>query len=232
MYYSVAIDGPSGAGKSTLARRIAEELGFLYVDTGALYRALALAAQRAGITPDDEVAVEALLARTVVDLAREDGVPKVLLQGEDVSEAIRAHEISKLASDLSALPVVRAFLLQKQRDFTLHHNVIMDGRDIGTVVLPDANVKIFLTADTECRARRRYDELMERGQDVSFEDVYRDVLSRDENDSRRALAPLRPAEDALIVNTTGNAWALSLRILLDTIRSRLSLPEPQTLSPE
>jgi cytidylate kinase len=218
----VAIDGPSGAGKSTIARHVARALGFLYVDTGALYRALALLARRRGVVLADEDGVAALFPEADVRLTYEDGVLSVFLGGEDVTGAIRAHEISQAASDISKLPAVRAFLLDTQRAFARAQDVIMDGRDIGTVVLPNADVKIFLTADPEERARRRFLELEARGAPVDYDTVRVDIIRRDENDARRAFAPLRPANDAIWVDTTGNTWEKSMQLILDLVKGKLA----------
>ena len=221
-YKCVAVDGPSGAGKSTLAKLLAEALGYLYVDTGAIYRTVGLAARKRGIAPQDQAAVSAMLPQLRIELRHgEDGLQHMLLDGEDVTEAIRQHEISAYASGVSAIPEVRAFLLDRQRELARTQNVIMDGRDIGTVVLPGADVKIFLTASPEDRARRRYEELVARGQQADYDTVYRDLLERDEHDSSRAAAPLRQAEDAILVDTTGNSLEQSFDVLLATIREKL-----------
>lgn len=219
---SVAIDGPSGAGKSTLARQAAQALGFLYVDTGAIYRTVALACSRNGISPENPEQVAALLPNLHIDLDYgADGVQRMLLDGEDVSDQIRTPEISMLTSAVSALPEVRAFLLEKQRELARTRNVIMDGRDIGTVVLPQATVKIYLTADAEARAQRRCAELREKGMDVSFDEVLRDVRERDENDSNRKVSPLRRADDARLVDTTLLDLEQSLEVLISVIREGL-----------
>ena len=219
---SVAVDGPSGAGKSTLAKLLARELGFLYVDTGAIYRTVGLKAFRAGVDPEDAAAVTALLDGLDIGMRYGgDGLQHMYLDGEDVTDAIRQHAISRYASCVSAIPAVRAFLLDRQRALARENDVIMDGRDIGTVVLPGADVKIFLTASPEDRARRRYEELRQRGQDADYDTVLSDILQRDEHDTSRAAAPLRQAEDALLVDTTGNSLEKSLGVLLDTIKERL-----------
>ena len=216
------MDGPSGAGKSTMAKRLAEALGFVYVDTGAIYRTLGLLACRQGVAPDDAAAVTALLPDADIRLRYgSDGLQHMYLGGEDVTESIRRPEISKYASSVSAIPAVRAFLLNMQRDLARTHDVIMDGRDIGTVVLPAADVKIFLTASAEDRARRRFDELRKRGQEADYDTVLRDIILRDEHDTRRSAAPLRQAKDALLVDTTGNSLDESLDVLLETIKERL-----------
>lgn len=220
---SIAIDGPSGAGKSTLARRLAAELGYIYVDTGAMYRTIGLYAVEHGANPKDEAAVVALLPEIKLDLRYVDGAQHMFLNGEDVSGRIRTEEISMAASGVSAHPQVRAFLLEAQRALARGSNVIMDGRDIGTVVLPDAQVKLFLTADAEDRARRRYEELCARGESVRYEDVLEDVRQRDYNDTHRAAAPLKAAEDAQIVDTTGCAFEDSFTRLLAAINARLEV---------
>ena len=199
--FSVAIDGPAGAGKSTIARRVAERLGLIYVDTGALYRTVGLAMSRAGTDLVSPQAVDALLKRIHVELAFQNGEQRVLLDGEDVSEAIRMPEASMMASRCSALPAVRAYLLDLQRNMAKTRSVVMDGRDIGTVVLPGADIKIFLTASAEVRARRRYNELRAKGQDVTYAQVLDDMQKRDYNDTHRAAAPLKQAEDAVLLLT-------------------------------
>lgn len=216
---SVAIDGPSGAGKSTLARQAARVLGFLYVDTGAIYRTVALACQRNGVDSTEGGRVAVLLPELKIDLDYgEDGAQRMLLNGEDVSDQIRTPEISMLTSKVSALPEVRAYLLEKQRELARTRNVIMDGRDIGTVVLPDATVKIYLTAKAEARAQRRCAELREKGMDVSFEEILQDVEQRDYNDMHRDISPLRQAEDARLVDTTLLDLEQSLDVLVSMIR--------------
>ena len=222
MSVAIAIDGPAGAGKSTIARLAAKELGFIYVDTGALYRAIGLAASRKGYTADDKEAVIGMLSTIKVELAfNEKQEQIVLLDGEDVSGLIRTPEISMMASAVSAIPEVRAFLLDLQRNMAHTENVIMDGRDIGTVVLPDAKVKIFLSASPECRGRRRYDELVEKGMDVKYEDILSDVVARDYADSHRDIAPLKPADNAIIVDTSGEDLETSVNKLLTVMREQL-----------
>ncbi len=200
---NIAIDGPSGAGKSTVAKALAKKLGYIYVDTGALYRAIGLYVRRAGVLPEDSAGVIALLPEIDVRLAYENGEQKVLLSGEDVGSLIRTNEISAYASKVSAIPEVRTFLLELQRDMARKNNVIMDGRDIGTVILPDADVKIFMTASPEARIRRRYEELLASGQSVTLEEVAAAVRERDKNDSTRKVAPAIPAADAVFVDNSG-----------------------------
>ncbi len=220
-YKSIAIDGPSGAGKSTLAKLLASELGYLYVDTGAIYRTVGLCAFRRGIAPEDRAGVVAMLGTFSLDLKHgEDGLQHMYLDGEDVSEDIRRPEISMYASAVSALPEVREFLMEMQRGLARRQNVIMDGRDIGTVVLPDADLKLFLTASAEDRAQRRYAELREKGIVTDFETVLADMATRDKNDASRAAAPLRQAEDAVLVDTTGNTLEESFQMLLKTVKER------------
>lgn len=199
---AVAIDGPSGAGKSTIAKLLAKELRFIYVDTGALYRAIGYMALRQGISLQDAAGIEALLPDLRLEIRYMDGSQRVLVNGEDVSDKIRTPEVSMAASAVSSLPAVRRFLLDLQRDMAKTNNVIMDGRDIGTVVLPDARVKIFLTASAEVRARRRFEELKEKGVPTTYDEVLADMEKRDYDDSHRAAAPLKAAEDAILVDTS------------------------------
>lgn len=221
-YRSIAIDGPSGAGKSTLAKRLAQELGFLYVDTGAIYRTVGLAARRRGIDPADADAVSAILGSLAITMGYgEDGLQHMFLDGEDVTQAIRENEISACASKAAAIPAVRDFLLEMQRKTAREHDVIMDGRDIGTVVLPRADVKIYLTAAAEARAERRCRELLERGQKADFDQVLQEVKERDRRDIERETAPLRQADDAVLADTTGLDLEGSFRLLLGIIRERL-----------
>lgn len=222
--YSIAIDGPSGSGKSTLARLLAERLGFLYLDTGAIYRAVGLYASRAGAETTDNDAVAALLPRLQkISFSHEGGVQRVYLGDEDVSDAIRTPEASIHASHVAANPVVRSFLLDMQREFAETHNVVMDGRDIGTVVLPCASLKVFLTATAQRRAERRYAELTARGMNEDFDQVLTDIKARDQRDIERAISPLRPAADAVILDTTELDLAGSLDALLDLAHTRLGL---------
>lgn len=217
---NVAIDGPAGAGKSTVARGAAKELGYIYVDTGALYRTVALAATRNGVLESAEK-TEQMLKDITVDLAFDDaGAQCVYLNGEDVSSLIRTPEISMAASNVSKIPAVRAFLLGLQRDIAAKNNVIMDGRDIATVVLPDAQVKIFLTASPECRAERRYKELLEKGENVKYDDVLADVNARDYQDSHREIAPLKPAEDSVVADTSGKSLPQSIEMIISVIKEK------------
>ncbi len=220
-FVAVAIDGPSGAGKSTIAKRLAATLGYVYVDTGAMYRTVGLAMLRRGIDVNDKSAVIAALADIEVSIAYVDGTQRVLLCGEDVSDQIRTPEVSMAASVTSAIPEVRKFLFETQQKLARENNVIMDGRDIGTVVLPNAKVKIFLSASVEDRARRRFDELKEKGMDVSFEDVLEDMKQRDYNDSHRDVAPLRAADDAVSVDTTGNTLEESVALMESIVKEKL-----------
>lgn len=218
---NVAIDGPAGAGKSTVSRRAAAELGFIYVDTGALYRAVGLNALRNGIDTKNSRAVTLSLLNLKVELAFVDGEQRVLLGGEDVSQAIRTPEASMAASDVSAVPAVRAFLFDLQRDIAAKNNCIMDGRDIGTVVLPKAQVKIYLTAAPEERAMRRYKELCEKGISANYDEVLAEMIERDYNDSHREIAPLKPAEDAAVVDTTGMTLEQSVQTIITHVKEKL-----------
>lgn len=200
---SIAIDGPSGAGKSTIAKRVAKLFGFVYVDTGAIYRTIGLEAFNRGISTKDKEKVLQILLEINIDLFYNDaGEQRMFLNGEDVSEKIRLPEISMCASDVSAFPEVREYLMDMQRNMALKYDVIMDGRDIGTVILPNADLKVFLTASAEERAKRRYKELIRRGNDVSFEYVLEDMKKRDEQDMNRAAAPLVPANDSVYLDTS------------------------------
>lgn len=207
---NVAIDGPAGAGKSTVAKGVAKKLGFIYVDTGALYRAIGVHALRNGIDTKDADGVGSLLDGIKVELKFVDGTQKVFLCGEDVSEAIRTPDASMAASNVSAIPAVRAFLLDLQREIASKNNCLMDGRDIGTVVLPDAQIKIFMTADVEERAMRRYKELQEKGINDSYDQVLSEMKERDFQDSNRPIAPLKPADDSVIFDSTGHTLQQSI----------------------
>ena len=221
--FAIAIDGPAGAGKSSVAKAAAKELGFTYVYTGAIYRAIALYMLENGVDIEDPAAVTKALPGVEVSLEYGEAGQRTLLGGRDVSEEIRTQEVSMATSRVSALPEVRSFLLDMQRSLAEQSRVIMDGRDIGTVVLPRADVKIFLTASVEDRARRRYQELCQRGTAKDFDQLLREIEQRDYNDTHRAAAPLRPAEDAVVLDTTGNTFQQSLRQILDIIRERIAL---------
>lgn len=199
---NIAIDGPAGAGKSSVAKAVAAKLGFIYVDTGALYRSIGINALRHSIATDDTEAVTDLLPDTKVELKFIDGIQRVFLNGEDVSEAIRMPEASMAASNVSAIPAVRSFLLDLQRDMAKNNNVIMDGRDIGTVILPDAQYKFFLTASAEVRADRRFRELKDKGIEVDYNALLEEIIQRDYNDSHRETAPLKQADDAILIDSS------------------------------
>lgn len=218
---SIAIDGPGGAGKSTIAKALAKKLGFIYVDTGALYRAIGLYMINKGVDLKNAAAVTEKLDEVKVELKYVNGEQRVLLCGDGVSEDIRKPEVSMAASDVSAIPAVRDFLLGLQRKMASENNVIMDGRDIGTVVLPNAQIKLFLTASAEERAMRRYKELIEKGKKVEYETVYKELCERDYQDSHREVAPLKPADDATIIDTTGNDLEKSVQVLTDFILPKL-----------
>ncbi len=218
---SVAIDGPAGAGKSTIARRAAKELGFTYVDTGALYRAIGLFCTDNGVDVSNSEEVIKILPGINIRIIFTDGEQRVILNGKDVSNEIRTEKASMTASIVSAIPGVRSFLLELQRSFAKSANVIMDGRDIGTVVLPDADVKIFLTASPESRADRRTKQLAAKGTIADYNDVLSDIIKRDYNDSHRDTAPLKPAEDSIIVDTTELTLRQSIKRITDIIREKL-----------
>lgn len=218
---SVAIDGPSGAGKSTISRKAAELYGFIYVDTGAIYRTIGLASKLYGIDADNSAAVVEMLPKLSIKMMYNDaGEQRMYLDGNDVSRDIRLPEVSMLASKVSAIPEVRAFLVEMQRSMAREHDVIMDGRDIGTVILPDADLKIFLTADAEDRARRRYDELTAKGVECSFDEVLADMIKRDAQDTARAAAPLKPADDAVLLDTSGNTLGQSIEAVCGLISEK------------
>ena len=218
---SIAIDGPSGAGKSTLAKRLAKELGYIYVDTGAMYRSIGLYALRRGVDPKNADVVQALLPDIQLDIRLQDGSQHVYLNGEDVSTDIRAEAVGMAASAVSAHPAVRAFLLDTQRNLAKGQNILMDGRDIGTVVLPDATVKIFLTASPEARAERRRKELEEKGQPADFATVLADIQQRDYQDTHRAVAPLKQAQDAVLVDSSDIDFEQTFALLKKTILERI-----------
>lgn len=222
---AVAIDGPSGAGKSTIARAAAQQLGYLYIDTGALYRSVGLFALRQGADPGANGQVEMLLPQIDLTLRHEKGVQQVYLNGENVSSEIRHPPVSMAASQVAAHPAVRQFLLELQRKIARENNVIMDGRDIGTVVLPDAQVKIFLTASAQARAKRRFLELREKGEQVTFEEVLKDIEKRDYNDSHREAAPLCQAPDAVLADTTTLDLEASIQLVKDIIQKKSKTEE-------
>ena len=219
---NVAIDGPAGAGKSTIAKAAARELGYIYVDTGALYRTVALSAKNIGVLDDlNDENIQKIIDSSVVELKYIDGAQAVFLNGEDVSSLIRTPEISMGASTISAKPAIRAFLLGLQQDIAKKNNVIMDGRDIATVVLPNADVKICLFASPECRAQRRYKELIEKGESVMYEDVLADVNQRDYQDSHREVAPLKPSKDSIMLDTSELNLEESIEAVINTIKERV-----------
>ena len=221
-FYSIAVDGPAGAGKSSLSKKLAEVYSLVYLDTGAIYRTVGLACYRRGVDRKDETAVSAVLPELDIRIRyNEEGQQRMILNGEDVSEAIRMPEISLCASEVSALPSCRAYLLDMQRRFAREYNVILDGRDIGTVVLPNADLKIYLTASSEARAQRRFLELQQKGVKANFEEVLRDIILRDEQDMNRAIAPLRQAEDAVLVDTSELNLQESLEALCALVDERL-----------
>ncbi len=220
-FRSIAIDGPAGAGKSTLARKLAEQLGYIYVDTGAIYRTVALKALWEKANPADPAQVVPLLEGLEIHMGYEDGVQKMYLEGEDVSGAIRRHKVSGAASQVSAIPEVRSFLLEFQRKLARESSVVMDGRDIGTVVLPNADVKIFLTAAPEARARRRLLELEQRGETANFDTILRDIKERDYQDEHRPIAPLKQAADAVLLDTTDLDLGQSMSHLLALVKEKI-----------
>lgn len=224
MGINIAIDGPGGAGKSTVARAVAKQLGFIYVDTGAIFRAIGLKFVRTGKSFTNENIIS-VLPGTELSLTHIDGEQHIIIDGEDVSSLIRTQEISSAASKVSAVPEVRAFLLDLQRDIARKNNVIMDGRDVGTVILPNAEVKIFLTANVEVRARRRHRELMAKGLETpdTFERVLKEVAERDKADSERATAPLKPAEDAVLVDTSDMDFEQSVQTVINIIRRKVNV---------
>ena len=223
-HYSIAIDGPSGAGKSTLARALAEKFGFMYADTGAIYRTVGLSMLRGGIDPKDADAVSARLPELKIELVHaDDGLQHMYLNGEDVTSEIRTPEVSMAASAVSAHPSVRAFLMDAQRDLAKENNVIMDGRDIGTVVLPDADLKIFITASSQERAWRRTLELAERGTPKPYEEVLAEMEQRDRDDETRAAAPLRQADDAVLLDNSTLTFQETVEVAEQIIRERLQL---------
>lgn len=215
---NVAIDGPAGAGKSSISRKAAEQLGYIYVDTGALYRTVGVSAMRKGIDMASDEAIASVLPQTQVEMKFIDGEQRMFLCGEDVSKEIRFPEASMAASRVSAVPAVRDFLFNLQKELAQKNDCIMDGRDIGTVVLPEAQVKIFLTASPQCRAQRRCKELLEKGMEVNYDEVLADIVKRDYDDSHRAIAPLKPAEDSILLDTSEIDLEASIRLVVDTIK--------------
>lgn len=214
---SIAIDGPAGAGKSTLSRKLAENFGYIYVDTGALYRTVGLKFLNLGFDTDLSCNISEILEKTTVDIRFVDGQQRVFLDDKDVSDDIRTPKASMMASAVSAKPEVRAFLIDMQRKLAKENNIVMDGRDIGTVVLPDATVKIYLTASAEARAKRRFDELVLKGEKVSYKEVYDDMVQRDYNDMSRKIAPLKKADDAILADTSDLDLAESLELLIKIV---------------
>ena len=222
MNYAIAIDGPAGAGKSTIAKILAMELELIYVDTGALYRTIGYYMTQQGIDTADTDAVATALNGLKVELKYVDGVQRVFANGTDVSDLIRTPAMSMAASTVSAIPAVRAYLLDTQRELAATHSVVMDGRDIGTVILPDAKVKIFLTASAESRAKRRFDELQAKGDPATYEEVLADMIKRDYDDSHRAIAPLKQAQDAIPVDTSGETLEQSVARLKEIVYNKLN----------
>lgn len=222
MYKSIAIDGPSGAGKSSIAKAVAYQLEYIYVDTGALYRSIGLFVNSKGIDTTDGNKIKAILNEINVELKFIDGTQCVFLNGEDVSEKIRLPEVSMYASNVSAIKEVRDFLFDLQQNIAKSNDIIMDGRDIGTVVLPNANVKIFLTAPAEVRAKRRYDEHVAKGLDVDYDTILQDIIKRDYNDSHREIAPLKQADDAILIDTSDKNLQESIEIVKNTILNNIN----------
>ena len=218
--FKIAIDGPGGAGKSTIAKAVAKKLGIVYVDTGALYRTVGYFVRSKNVDPKDAEAVSALLPQISIEIKYIEGAQHVFLNGEDLGDRIRTPEMSMYASAVSAIGNVRAFLLDTQRDIAKKNSVIMDGRDIGTVILPDAEVKIFLTASEECRARRRYNELLEKGVKATYEDVLREMNERDKNDSTRDIAPTAAAEDALLLDNSDLSFEESVDAVINIVKEK------------
>ena len=222
MNYRIALDGPSGAGKSTIAKRLSAELGFVYVDTGAMYRTVGLYCLQNNVDTDDEAAVAAVLPNINIELKYVDGEQRIFLNGADVSADIRMNEVSMAASKTSAYKAVRGFLLDSQRNVAKTQSVIMDGRDIGTVVLPDAEIKIFIVGDATVRAKRRHKELLEKGQNISLQEVLEDIITRDHNDTNRAEAPLKQADDAVLLDTTYKNFEEAYKSVLEIVKSKMA----------
>ncbi len=221
MSFNIAIDGPSGAGKSSISKEVAKRLGIIYVDTGALYRSIGLYFYKNNISLDDTKIIVSELKNISVELGYQNGEQQVFLNGENVSAEIRLHIISEYASKVSAITEVREYLLNMQRDIAKNNDIIMDGRDIGTVVLPDASLKIFLTASAEVRAKRRYDELTQKGQQVVYETILKDIIDRDYRDTHREIAPLKAADDAVILDTSELDFEQSVQSILDLIKEHM-----------
>lgn len=220
--YRIALDGPSGAGKSTIAKRLSAELGFVYVDTGAMYRTIGLYCLQNNIDTADEQKVSSVLPKIKIELKYVDGEQRIILNGTDVSSEIRMNEVSMAASKVSAYKEVRKFLLDAQRNVAKEQSVIMDGRDIGTVVLPDAEIKIFIVGDATVRAKRRHKELLEKGQDISLQEVLEDIITRDHNDTNRAESPLAQADDAILLDTTYKNFEQAYASVLEIVKSKMS----------
>ncbi len=218
--FKIAIDGPSGAGKSTVAKALAKALGIVYVDTGALYRTVGYFVRQKNTDPKNAEAVAALLPEVTIEVKYENGVQRVYLNGEDLGDKIRQPEISMYASAVSAIPAVRAFLLETQKDIARKNSVVMDGRDIGTVILPDAEVKIFMTASNEARAQRRYEELIAKGQTVEYETVLAEMIERDHNDKNREIAPAVPAPDAVLLDNSGMTIEENVSAVIEIIKKK------------
>ena len=221
--FNVAIDGPSGAGKSSVSKEAAKRMGFIHIDTGALYRSLAYSAIKNKININDEISLKNMLNMTKINIEFQDGIQNVILNGENVNDKIRTEEVSKGASDISKIPMIRAFLLDLQRDLARENNVVMDGRDIGTVVLPNADVKIFITASPEQRAERRYKELLAKGEKVVYNDILEKLIYRDHQDTHREIAPLKPCDDAVIIDTSDLDFSQSVNAVLDVIREKYNV---------
>ncbi len=217
----IAIDGPAGAGKSSISKKVAKELGYVYIDTGAMYRTVGLKAVRCGVETTDREGVGKILPDLDIDIRHEGVEQHIYLDGEDVSDKIRTPEISMAASNVSAIPAVRVAMVDMQRKLAQNHNVVMDGRDIGSFVLPDAEIKIFLTASVEARAKRRFDELIEKGEKVDFEEVKADMIQRDKDDSTRAVSPLVIAEGATVIDTSLLSFDESVNTVIEYIRSKI-----------
>ena len=217
----IAIDGPAGAGKSTISKKVASSLGYVYIDTGAMYRTVGLKAVSCGIDTKDEEGVTSILSAIDIDIRHEGVEQHIYLDGENVSDKIRTPEISMAASNVSAIPAVRVAMVDMQRKLAENHDVVMDGRDIGSHVLPDAQIKIFLTASPEARAKRRYNELIQKGENVSFEEVYTDMVQRDKNDSTRAVSPLVIADGATVIDTSDLNLEQSVEAVISHIRSKI-----------